>query len=101
SCPSCGVPLESTEATAHLGAADPAELALQEDVLGGEAGFPPGRVLASRYRIVALLGYGGMGEVYRAADLKLGQAVALKFLDPVRAADGAARARFHREVRLA
>src|SRR3954470_17660101 len=101
SCPSCGVSWESTPATAHLGAADPVEIAELEEALGSEPGFPPGRMLASRYRIVALLGYGGMGEVYRAADLKLGQAVALKFLDPVRAADGASRSRFHREVRLA
>ena len=61
----------------------------------------PGAILAERYRIVGLLGKGGMGEVYRADDLKLGQPVALKFLPDHLLSDGAALARFHREVRVA
>jgi serine/threonine-protein kinase len=65
------------------------------------ARFTPGTTLAGRYRIVSLLGRGGMGEVYRADDLKLGQPVALKFLPETLSADGAALARFHREVRVA
>src|ERR1043165_7569296 len=63
--------------------------------------FVPGTILAARYRIVGLLGRGGMGEVYRADDLKLGQPVALKFLPERLLNDGAALARFHREVRVA
>lgn len=42
--------------------------------------FFPGEVVADRYRILTLAGRGGMGEVYHAEDLRLGQDIALKFL---------------------
>jgi serine/threonine-protein kinase len=63
--------------------------------------FVPGTVLAERYRIVGLLGKGGMGEVYRADDLKLHQPVALKFLPPGLAGNPVRLARFLNEVRVA
>jgi serine/threonine-protein kinase len=64
------------------------------------AGFTPGTILIDRYRIIGLLGRGGMGEVYRADDLKLGQPVALKFLPKVLASDPLWRERFFAEVRI-
>jgi predicted Ser/Thr protein kinase len=66
-----------------------------------EGRFLPGVVMAGRYRIAGLLGRGGMGEVYRATDLTLGQAVALKFLPETAATDDRALARFYNEVRMA
>jgi serine/threonine protein kinase len=63
--------------------------------------FVAGTLLANRYRIVGLLGRGGMGEVYKAEDLTLRQLVALKFLPYGLSGDGSMLARFHREVRTA
>ena len=97
-CPECGAAIDASRTRTLNGAA--AELRLSSDALDG-AQFVPGTMLADRYRIVGLLGRGGMGEVYRAEDLKLGQPVALKFLPKAVTHRPDRLARFHQEVRLA
>jgi hypothetical protein len=67
----------------------------------GALPFAPGSIIAGRYRLVSLLGRGGMGEVYRADDLTLDQPVALKFLPAGVAADPDRLAQFHAELRIA
>ncbi len=66
-----------------------------------EGRFLPGTLVAERYRIIGILGRGGMGEVYRATDLVLGQQVALKFLPEASLSNPGTLARFHSEVRIA
>jgi serine/threonine-protein kinase len=66
-----------------------------------DARFVAGTILAGRYRILTPLGRGGMGEVYKADDLKLDHPVALKFLPDTLALNASALARFHAEVRIA
>jgi hypothetical protein len=66
-----------------------------------EGRFPAGTILAGRYRVLGMLGSGGMGEVYRAHDLKLEQQTALKFLPPAMANNARLLDRFRGEVRIA
>ncbi len=65
------------------------------------AGIVPGSLIGGRFRIVAALGRGGMGEIYRADDLWLDQPVALKFVTPGQVANRSRIERLVREVRLA
>lgn len=114
-CPDCGAPLGSEDSptgTAARPAPPPSGprptprvssgAQRTTSAAGSEAGrFAPGDLLAERYRIVGLLGRGGMGEVYRADDLKLAQPVALKFLPAEVASDPERLGRFYNEVRFA
>lgn len=60
----------------------------------------PGTVIGGRYRLADMLGDGGMGCVYRAADLQLGREVAVKLLTPAANAEPDIAARFEREARV-
>ena len=109
-CSQCGSPL--TKSSAGLSGADAPTAAVVAPVDASssfrsashhsrdEPRFAPGSLIAERYRIISLLGRGGMGEVFRADDLMLGQPVALKFL-PESMIDGFMLERFRNEVRIA
>ena len=94
-CSACAAPLHPNEAETTTFFAESSSVSSVE-----EGRFPAGTVLAGRYRVLGLIGYGGMGEVYRAYDLILNQAVALKFLGRANMNE-AALARFRNEVRIA
>jgi serine/threonine protein kinase len=96
-CLSCGSGLPS-DPTSVPTVAMPSEPSSHPDL---DERFLPGTLLMDRYRILGRLGKGGMGEVYRAVDVRLGQTVALKFLPATAAQSPAILARFYNEVRIA
>lgn len=75
-------------------------IGISSDVQDRDGDLSPGTILAGRYRLIGLLGRGGMGSVYRADDLTLGQPVALKFLPDELVADHSRLERFRAEVRV-
>jgi serine/threonine-protein kinase len=89
--PSPSVTPPSSSSLSHITSAPTAD----------EGRFVPGTLLGGRYRIIGLLGRGGMGEVYRATDMMLGQSVALKFLPAEASSNPRLLERFHGEVRVA
>ena len=61
----------------------------------------PDQIIAGRYRIISRLGSGGMGLVFLAEQLGVGNRVALKFLDPEPSTDETRATRFLREAKVA
>src|ERR1700686_831948 len=95
-CGKCGTPVDGDRGAAPESVYQPRSSTPSSSHMD-EGRFPPGTLLAQRYRIVSLLGRGSMGEVYRANDLLLAQAVALKFIPEQWRSDEPTLARFRNE----
>ena len=71
------------------------------EALSSRVTFAPGQIFGERYTVVEEIGAGGMGQVYKALDRKLGKPVALKLIRPHVAGRAGGAERFRRELALA
>ena len=97
-CPKCRTHWPETDAPAAC-PRDGTALVKERDESLDDSDPMVGRTLEGRYTILARLGAGSMGTVYRAKQHAMGREVAIKILRGDRAADEASKARFMREAR--
>ncbi|HEY1340075.1 MAG TPA: protein kinase [Bryobacteraceae bacterium] len=114
-CSKCGAPLRSTAEEQPTALIEPAMAGVETSALTGwtmpagtatapaaaMAALAPGSIVGERYEIVALLGEGGMGAVYKAMDHELDRVLALKVIKPQYAKQADVLKRFKRELVLA
>lgn len=94
-CSKCGTPVDSGNQTAKT------EEITQNIESLSSLSFVKGEKFTDRYRILDVVGHGGMGKVYKAEDLELGSIVALKMIHPELLKDDRMIKRFKKEILLA
>ena len=95
-CPFCPDSLVSATQSSLDGATGPTR-----EHMTSRVSFAPGQAFGDRYTVIEEIGAGGMGQVYKAVDRKLGKPVALKLIRPHLAARAGGAERFRRELALA
>lgn len=102
-CANCGAQVSGFADTMRLGSSGGSaqQVTAVLSYSAGLAGVLLGRTIESKYRLDSLLGTGGMGAVYEATRLLIGDTVAVKILHPEQGTDPHAAERFRREAQIA